>query len=215
MGFVIHTIGLEGCGHHGLEPIIVDILRRNKNYRNKGVLNNTLLQMCRNCDNLNTFENKIKQYLKKEFVIYTDDSYPSGNNKTIPHQKNIVKMYNIISKCVDIKLVYLKRNIYNIINSKSHRKNWDIIEHTKIISKIKNYIENQIQVLRDNNVNVIELNYEDIDNEKGQKIISDLLNVDINIVKDTVNARFTKSRKDYKKLLDHNIIEQIDTILNE
>ncbi len=27
---IIHTIGLEGCGHHGLENVIVKILQKKK-----------------------------------------------------------------------------------------------------------------------------------------------------------------------------------------
>lgn len=214
MTVIIHTIGLEGCGHHGLEKIITEILKYNKNYVKKDILNNIILQKSRNCDHPIIFKKYLFPYLSnKNYLIYTDDSYPSGDNRSVFTQKNIIKIYKNLSMFGEIKFIYLKRNIYNTINS---HPNFDgnIINHTKVIKDIKIYIENQIKILRDNNINVVELNYEDIDNEIGIEIISKFLNININFVRDTVNKYFKKSTKDYTKILDNETIQIIDNILN-
>jgi len=150
---IIHTIGLEGCGHHGLENIIVKILQKKNNYVNKHILN-SIIQYSRNCDNKITFEKEVEKYLKnKDYLIYTDDSYPSGWNRTINQHKNIIKIYDTISKYNEIVFIYLKRNIYNTINSHPEIDG-NIINHTKVLKESKKYIENQIKLLREKNVKV-------------------------------------------------------------
>tara|TARA_Y100000992_G_scaffold289857_1_gene244832 strand:+ start:3089 stop:3733 length:645 start_codon:yes stop_codon:yes gene_type:complete len=211
---IIHTIGLEGCGHHGLENVIINILQKEQNYVCKDILNNSILQKSRNCDDKFEFKQNIAKYLKnKNYLIYTDDSYPSGGNRTIEQHKDIIEIYDNISEYDEIVLIYLKRDIYNTINSHpTHDGN--IINHTKILKESKKYIENQITLLRKKNVNVFEINYEDIDNDIGITKISEILKVDFDIVKDSVNKNFRKSTKNYRNLLDINTIQQIKNILS-
>ena len=66
---IIHTIGLEGCGHHGLENVIVKILQKENNYVNKEILNNSILQKSRNCDNKLEFKQSIEKYLKNREAL--------------------------------------------------------------------------------------------------------------------------------------------------
>ena len=211
---IIHTIGLEGCGHHGLDNVIVKILQQKKNYVNKLILNNSILKQSRNCDNKITFEINVEKYLKnKNYLIYTDDSYPSGRNRAINQHKNIIKIYDTISKYDEIVFIYLKRNIYNTINS--HPKfDGNIINHTIVLKETKKYIENQIKLLREKNVKVFELNYEDIEKDIGIKTISDIINVDFEIVKDSVNKNFRRSKKNYIDILDINTIHEMEKILS-
>lgn len=210
---IIHTIGLEGCGHHGLENVIVKILQKENNYVNKEILNNSILQKSRNCDNKLEFKQRIEKYLKnRNYLIYTDDSYPSGSNRTIDEQKNIVEIYDIITRYDELVLIYLKRNIYDTINSHPELDG-NIINHTKVLKESKKYIENQIALLRNKNIKVFELNYEDIDNNIGIRKISEILRVDFNIVKDSVNENFKKSKKSYIDILDGDTIEKMKKIL--
>lgn len=214
MSKVYNVIGLEGCGHHGLEKVIINIINKYSNYIDKYELNNIILKhLSRNCDDFNIFENKIKEYLEnKNYILYTDDSYPSGPSKTNKQQKNIINIYQIINKYANIKFIYLKRNIYNTINSHPEFNN-DIIEHAQVIMRTKNYIEKQIEILREQNVDVYEINYEDIDTDNGYKIISDFINVSTEIVKTSVKKYFIPSQKNYTKLLDTQTIQSIDNII--
>ena len=211
---IIHTIGLEGCGHHGLENVIVEVLQKNNEYVHKNQLNNIFLPQSRNCDNNSTFEINVKKYLEdNKYLIYTDDSYPSGGNRTINKYKNIIRINDTISKYDEIIFIYLKRNIYNTINSHP-TLDGNIINHTKVLKKTKKYIENQIKLLREKNVKVFELNYEDIDDNIGIKTISEIIRVDFQIVKDSVNKNFRKSRKNYKEILDIDTIQEMKKILS-
>ena len=211
---IFHVIGLEGCGHHGLDNVIVNILQKSNKYVNKQILNNLILPKSRNCDKNNIFEEEVKLYLKnKNYLIYTDDSYPSGHNRTINKHKNIIRIYETISKYQPIIFIYLKRNIYNTINSHPYLDG-NIINHTKVLKESKKYIENQIKLLRKKNVKVFELNYEDIDNNIGIKTISEIIKVDFEIVKDSVNKNFRKSKKNYIDELDTDTIHKIREILS-
>ena len=211
---IIHIIGLEGCGHHGLESVIVNILQKSDKYVDKLILNNRILPKSRNCDRNSNFEKDIELYLQnKDYLIYTDDSYPSGNNRTIEKQKNITRMYDAISKYQPIVFVYLKRNIYNAINS---HPNFDgnIINHTKVMKETKEYIENQIKLLRQRNIKVFELNYEDIDQNNGINTISEIINVDPKTVKDSIDKNFIKSKKNYIDMLNSDTIHEMTAIVS-
>lgn len=208
MTIVYHVIGLEGCGHHGLEKIIVNILKTRKGFKKKQCINN--FKQFRNIDNFKKNEKNIIPFLNNS-IIYTDDSYPSSTNRTIEKQKNITKIHSIVSKHAEIKFLYLKRNIYNLINS---HPGFDggIIKHAKKMYEIQNYIENQIGELRKNNVEVIELNYEDIDKEEGCKTIATFISEDVTVVKNNISKHFKQSQKDYNKILDKKIIDEISNI---
>jgi hypothetical protein len=187
---------------------------KKKNYVDKKILNNSILPKSTSYTALELFEKEVEKYLKnKDYLIYTDDSYPSGRNRTIDKHKNIIKIYDTISKYNKIVFIYLKRNIYNTINSHPHFDG-NIINHTKVLKESKKYIENQIKLLRDKNVKVFELNYEDIDNDIGIKIISEIIGVNFEIVKDSVNKNFKRSEKNYVDILDIDTIQEMKKILS-
>ena len=53
--------------------VIVKILQKENNYVNKEILNNSILQKSRNCDNKLEFKQSIEKYLKnRNYLIYTD-----------------------------------------------------------------------------------------------------------------------------------------------
>jgi hypothetical protein len=188
--------------------------KKKKNYVDKETLNNLIQKQSRNCDNKITFEKEVEKYLEnKDYLIYTDDSYPSCGYRTINQHKNIIHIYDTISKYNEIVFIYLKRNIYNTINS-HYTSDGGRINHTKVLKESKKYIENQIKLLREKNVKVFELNYEDIDNDIGIKTISEIIRVDFEIVKDSVNKNFRKSKKNYIDLLDIDTIQEMKKILS-
>jgi hypothetical protein len=213
MSIIYHIIGLEGCGHHGLESIVTNIINKKKNYEKKNYIH-SLFNKVKTNNNYIEFERNIKEYLENSnYIIYTDDSYPSGKNRDIINQLNIIKMNEIISKYAKIKFLYLNRNIYNTINSHPNFDN-NIINHTKKIMEIKNYIERQLEQLEEEKqINIVKLYYEDIDTDIGHKIISIFFCINFEDVKNSINKNFFKSTKDYKKILSKQQINNIDNIL--
>ena len=218
MSVILDVIGLEGCGHHGLEAVVVNIINRHSNYVNRGGGYSGLgcvLGASRNCDDYGIFGTKVRDYLEnKNYLIYADDSYPSGRNRDITRQKNLVEINKHVSRYGEIRFLYLKRNIYNTINAHPHLDG-GIIGHTKRLKETKLYIEAQIESLRREKVKVFELNYEDIDNNTGANIISDFINVDVGVVKDAVNKYFHMSRKNYAELLDEKTIQRMSEIIGD
>jgi tRNA nucleotidyltransferase/poly(A) polymerase len=214
VSIIYHVIGLEGCGHHGLEKVIVDIIKQDEYYLSGGVLNKAFSLKFRNKDNLDIIEKEVKNYIDgKTFLLYIDDSYPSMDNREIETQKNIVKMNEIVNKYGKIKFIYLKRNIYNAINAHSHFDG-GILGHTKKMIEMKKYIEDQMNTLKNINVEILELNYEDIDNDTGVNILAKYLDVSIETVKKSVEKNFKKSKKDYKNILDEKIIKEMSEIID-
>jgi len=216
MTIIYHVIGLEGCGHHGLEGVVDNIIKNRVGYVKKGHLNNVLLPTCRNSNNQdeNTwFGYNVEDYLEGEnFFIYTDDSYPSGGDRETKRQKNIGEIYRILNRYGEVRFLYLQRNIYNTINSHPNFDG-DILTHTEVLVETKHYVESEIEKLRQAGIMVYDLNYEDIDNAVGQQIIADFIDTDLETVKVSVDAHFKKSTKDYTQLLDEKTIREMAEII--
>ena len=229
MSVILDVVGLEGCGHHGLEAVIVNVINKHSNYTSREggrarhirhLLRSCISGASRNSDDYDIFGAKVKEYLEnKNYLIYADDSYPSGGprdnvRRDVRRQKNLVEINKHVSKYGEIRFLYLKRNIYNTINSHPHFDG-GIIAHTKRLKETKLYIEAQIKSLRKENAKVFELNYEDIDNNTGADIISDFVNADVGVVKDAINKYFKKSRKNYTELLDEKTIQIMSEMIGE
>ena len=211
---IIHTVGLEGCGHRGLEPIIRNIVKRKNVYHSKGELQ----QICDYCALNNDYESLMEKcekfFNEKDGVFYIDNSYPSSHkkeNRTVEKQWRFSKIYEILNRYRVTRILHLKRNIFNTINS---HPDFDggIISHAKKLYEINNFIESELSILQSNNVEVIELYYEDIPTEKGHKIIASLLSTSIEIVKLAIDQEFKMSIKDYKSILTPEIINTISFI---
>ena len=213
---IIHTVGLEGCGHHGLEPIIRNIVQRTDVYHRK----EKLQQICDYCALNNDYESLMEKceefFNEKDGVFYIDNSYPSSHkkeNRTVEKQWRFSKIYTILNQYRTTRILHLKRNIFNTINSHSDLDG-GIISHAKKLYEINNFIESELSILQSNNVEVIELYYEDIPTEKGHKIIASLLSTSIEIVKLAIDQEFKMSTKDYKSILNPETINEISLIFN-
>jgi hypothetical protein len=150
--------------------------------------------------------------------MHYDDSYPSGGRflperRELRHQKNIVKMQEVIGKYASFRLLYLKRNIFNAINSHPHFDG-GILEHTRRLHQTQKYILEQMSVLKNKGVEIFEVNYEDLDEITTQQRLADFLNIELEIVIEITKLYFKKSNKDYKKLLSDCVIDAMSSILN-
>jgi hypothetical protein len=209
---IIWTIGLEGCGHHGLEAVIKQLLNIDElaYYKNKRRLHKILNTYSKSKDG-DTFKKQLGNFLSNrnlKSTYYIDKSFPSGfKQREVINQWPISKIYNELSEFTPIKLIHLKRNIFDTINSHPH---WDggILGHTQKIAQINHFILNELTILKKQETEVIDINYEDIN--QSSNILASILSVDQNLVQDAIDRKFKLSKKSYKNLLDNHTIEQMD-----
>lgn len=212
---IIHVIGLEGCGHHGIEPIFEELIK----YKNKYIKKDKLHEICNLCcenGNYINFENNAYHYLRQHHnkIFFIDDSYPSGRNRNIDDQWNIVKLYDVLSKKQKVILIHLKRNMINSINSHP-TLDGGIFKHAEKLCKINRYIEDNLKKLKEMGVDIIEINYENINSQETANKISKILDINSKIVYRIIENNFKLSKKDYSKLLNKQTILKIEKILND
>lgn len=221
---ILIVLGVEGCGHHGLRAICFDIFLQQPKY-NSGIKNELIFK--RNeiiyhpsltTSNLHNIPRKRK--LQKFFakcdadIILRDCSYPYRKFRNINEFGSLLKFYNDLSEFTEVRVLHLKRNIFNTINSHC---NWDggLLNHTKVICEFDNYLTNETSTLRSNNIKVHELNYEDIPTKKGIETISSFLSVSSEVVETSIKLVFKTSQKDFKQLLSKEDVNSMTTILNQ
>ena len=212
---IIWTIGLEGCGHHGLEAIFKEVIGRKhvEYYKLKRGLHEICNDFVDHGDPtmfdkaLNSFFNVKNQQL----IHYIDNSFPSGFKKRgLIDQWQISEVYKHLSRFMPVKLIHLKRNIFNTINS---HPSWDggILGHAKKLTEINNFLLNELSTLKAQGVQIIEINYEDI--EQSSNVLSAIIEKDENIIRTSIDKCFKPSKKCYKTRLDDKTIENINKII--
>lgn len=212
---IIWTIGLEGCGHHGLEAVIKQLLNIDEftYYKNKRELYR-ILNTYSESINDDTLKKQLGDFLSNrnlKSTYYIDNSFPSGfKQREVINQWPISKIYNELSEFMPIKLIHLQRNIFDTINS---HPNWDrgILGHTQKLAEINHFILNELTILKKQEAEVIDIHYEDIN--QSSNILASILSVDQNLAQDAIDRKFKLSKKSYKNLLDNNTIEQMNQIL--
>jgi hypothetical protein len=220
---ILFVLGLEGCGHHGLKSVCSNIFRKEVQNSSDFLdrrLQNIIIHNWRKYRELNLsrlVEVDIPYYLEKTppNTSYIDFSYPFGNERIVDRYCRLLDLYNVLHQIdIDVRVLHLKRNIFNTINSHS---DWDggIIGHASKTCSFHNYLAAEIAALRSNNISVYELSYEHIETKQGVKLISEFLSVSSNIVEKYIKKCFRMSQKDYKQILSNDIISQITTIINE
>ena len=148
----IFVLGLEGCGHHGLSKVVNHSM---KNASKSIDFEVSKLRCVRESIVFGApkelFQNQIEalSHLYGQFdCLYEDTSYPHGGRRSVARQYTFSDEYPYFAKIGSIKVLHLKRNTYNTINSHPH---WDggIINHTKVLSQIQTEsIEKELSVLR-------------------------------------------------------------------
>ena len=58
---IYHVIGIEGCGHHGLDQIFIEILQMDELYVDRIMLDTIIANTSRNCDSIEYFETEMKK----------------------------------------------------------------------------------------------------------------------------------------------------------
>lgn len=212
----IHIIGLEGCGHHGIFPIFENILKDKYNNTNtKLYFRNGLRPFI----NGMYYENKpkekcirnMREFLEKNSnsIIVDDDSYPSYVYRTIYNQWDFEEIYFLLESYCTMKYVYLKRNIFNTINSHP-RLDGGLIQHAEKLSEINQFIQKKISNLKHKGIDITYLNYDNI-NDNAEHI-RNITGCDLLKVEYAIGAIFRKSSKNYKELLNDNEINEIKAL---
>ena len=177
----VFVVGVEGCGHHGLIPVISSALKHSHNkdnnvvacYHDKRFLKylfdwyfyakplkftRPLVKIIINCF-FRIARHKSYKNNQIRFII-EDNSFPSGNNRDPNKQWNIIEMMKVIRPCVDeIYLIGLYRD--PIAATFSH-PNWDggMIPHAKVLKNCLTYINDQLEQLKD--LPQVFIHYEDL-----------------------------------------------------
>jgi hypothetical protein len=122
----VHIIGLEGCGHHGLFPILSQAVTKthggdeyNRFFRNRP--RNAFNGMyCRNYSKRDCIRGAVDFLgrIPSDSIMLEDNSYPSGNNRDIGNQWDIHEIYHILKDHCEVRFAHLTRNIFNMVNSR-------------------------------------------------------------------------------------------------
>ena len=81
----------------------------------------------------------------------------------------------------------------------------------KKLTEINNFVLNELSTLKAQGVQIIEINYEDI--EHSSNVLSAIIEKDENLIKTSIDKCFKPSKKCYKNTLDKKTIENISKIL--
>lgn len=216
------VIGLEGCGHHGFTPIIRSLIKgyARENHQESVRLSHIFNRRCfQKLHNRDVFRDEISEFFRTKTTndLVLDQSFPgyeSPEMRPVDRQWLISDIYDeVIKYTPNLHMIHLNRDIYNTINS---HPTWDggILLHAKLLVDINSFILNEIERLESKNVPVSVVNYENIDSDVTTRILSDITGVDEKIVSKRIKQHFKISTKDYKKIIDDDIMHKLKKIVN-
>ena len=212
----VHVVGLEGSGHHGLEPLIKSMLFKAGDYKlvSRSPIQNILKDFfAKRKYSKQIFEEKISEFFEEntEKIIFFDCSYPWAKFRTVDDQYDIIYLNELFFKYCEMKFIHLQRNIFNCIDS---RRNLDggLIQHARVIGPINKYMCNQLSILKSTRGNVFDISYENIDLE----LLIKIFNIDpskMEVVRSCYESVFKISKRDFLKKASLDEINEILEIL--
>lgn len=222
-GSIYLIIGLEGCGHHGFTPIVRSLLAgyARENHQESIRLRQIFNRCCSQKPQLrDVFKREISEFFKttrcKDFII--DRSFPgehAEDMRTVDRQWLIYDIYNeVIKYTTNLHVIHLRRDIYNTINSHPEFDG-DILLHAKLLIDIEKHILNELEKLKSENIPVTIVNYENIDSDETIGILSSITGVDRETVSNRIKQHFKISTKDYKNIIDEDIMYKLKKIVNQ
>lgn len=217
------VIGLEGCGHHGFTPIIRSLIKgyARENHQESVRLSHIFNRRCfQKLHNRDVFRDEISEFFRTKTTndLVLDRSFPAGpapELRPVDRQWLISDIYDeVIKYTPNLHMIHLKRDIYNTINS---HPTFDggILSHAKLLVDIDKFILNEMEKFEAKKVPVSVVNYENIDSEETVRVLSDITGVDKNIVSNRIKRHFKISNKDYRKIIDEDIMYKLKKIVNQ
>ena len=180
----IHTIGIEGSGHHFYMDFIDKLIMHQTDYK-KGLHyspksmtpSDTLRMMFQNIYfNWNMYTNeKIQnvdkdrmyneciEYIQKnctDYLLFHGDSYPTLHFRTIEQSIDFVEIYQKLRHVVDFKYIFMHRTFNNAVNAR-WKLDGGVDNHSVSSYKFTNWIQKQKLSIHPNDY--IDLYYENID----------------------------------------------------
>lgn len=214
----IFIVGVEGCGHHGLFPVIETALKSSNQAKGRKAQVFTRWPPIRQLFNAlwhsETLTPQQRQIIRsqiaelmqhgvelahntgsRQFVV-EDNSFPSHMNRDPARQWDIVEMVDLLSPYADIKILALYRD--PIATTFSHAE-WDggMKNHARLVATFLEYLNKKLLQLEP--AIVKSLRYEDLVDNHDQLAmpLSDYLGLDVESIK-TGFLQVHKSRKDWR-----------------
>lgn len=230
----IFVAGMEGCGHHGLNPVISKSLGYSKFDGDNPVIirNKKRLKRIFNwywCKShplpftrflvLKMIDRFFRKELEKSInnnetrIIIEDNSFPGGRYRDLEKQWDIIEMVRLVSKYTeDISIIGLYRD--PIAATFSHRDfDGGLMEHADVVKKSLIYINKQLEQLPD--IKQLYIHYEDLlhAQEELTGVLSGFLGIDDESVKKGF-AEIRASKKDWRKGLNEEEKKAINEVFN-
>ncbi|MBK17481.1 MAG: hypothetical protein CMM52_01400 [Rhodospirillaceae bacterium] len=210
----VHIIGLEGCGHHGLYPVMGQAIVEthggdefNRFYRS-GLRNAFDGIWCRNYSKRDCIRGALHflEKVPRDTIILEDNSYPSGKYREVQHQWDFVEFYDFLKEHCEIRFALLNRNIFNLVNS---RREFDdgLKAHALKMAEIGNFINERISALEAKGVPVTRLDYDFLESQTAE--IGALIDCPAEAVDTAMKEQFKKSTKDYRETLSDQEIQDV------
>ena len=206
---LIHTAGVEGVGHHGVDPVLMHSLN--------SLLGDKFVHLPKIMDYRNyshtterfDFEQLLNLHESFGFFSY---SYPSGmKNRTPTSFRDLVRTARHLTReGHSLSVIYLRRTMYNALLSK-WRPDGSIVNHARVTRDAHNYLEYATRILADLGVSVYPLWYENATSESIGNILTQITGVDaIDVTRHVYDTIFKRSTRDYTQQLSNEQIAEIN-----
>ena len=156
----IFIVGCEGCGHHGLEPVIETAINNSgaNLYFKWGPLRNIFNELWYAKKQVTENARQILSKIENTY-IFESNSFPAFNFRTVDAQWDLEEMTNLLRPYAKIRYLVLHRD--PIAMAFSH-KDFDggLRNHAKVIATFLKYLNLKLSKIDSNLFTVI--NYEDL-----------------------------------------------------
>lgn len=214
----IFIAGVEGCGHHGLLPVVDTAIRASVQANGDDSKVLTRWPMLRELFNALWYTQSLasqqQQHIRNRLdelmlhgvalanstgcsqYILEDNSFPSGMNRCLSRQWDIVEMTELLRPHAEIRFLALYRD--PIAMTFSHPEfDGGLRKHAKMVAAFLKYLNDKLMRIDPELVKVV--HYEDL--VDGQDRLAEPLAMHLGVDVDFINAGFQKvckSRKDWR-----------------
>lgn len=232
----IFVAGVEGCGHHGLNPVISNAFSHSRLVRDSGgevIRNKRRLKRIWNwywCYDhplgftrplVRTMINRFFRLERKKSrsndqvrIVIEDNSFPAGDHRDPDKQWNIVEMVDMVRPYADeIYLIGLYRNPIAAVFSHPELDG-GFLSHAKVLKQSLSYINSQLSQLT--HLPQLFVHYEDLvqAQEKLAPVMADFLGIEEADVREGLK-QVRASKKDWRRDMAKDEQDKLRTLFSE